>query len=201
MKLLFLLIFCLSSAAEATLLVSGEFGDLSIAYNPKTHQVSGVYTKSLDENPDCRFAFSGLQRGNVVPIQTFSFSNPKEVLSGALSVTKNGAIKLILSAEPSGCHGAPFLSEKRNPATFKFSQRKVRLYLRVLKQSNPTIYPGPEITKGPVQKWKAGDILEIVESHVDWLRLARISEGNYSWIHESNFIPLFEGDLRDIDKQ
>ncbi len=197
-----LVFFMLAQLATADpILTAGDYGDLHIAFEEKTGQISGVFEKTVDENAECVFAFSGRLIRKEAKLRAFSLSHQKQSMTGALQLMSNGMVRISLAAEPVGCKGSPHFSEKLHPAIYVLKKATGNRFLRVLKKDNPIVYQESVAKDGRQQKWKSGEAFAVSEERVDWVRLILENKTAFTWMQESDFYPLYHADPLNDTKE
>jgi len=146
MKFLFCILFLLSTQINAQLL-SGEYGELRIAYDAVHKYVTGYYANysGLDETTNkpkfsCEFYFEGVFKNGRANITSY-YPNDTIKISGELELADSNGVKIHLQKEHGGCWNVQHFVD--TPIEFKLTQMKSWIAIRYIPKERIYMRTGP----------------------------------------------------------
>jgi hypothetical protein len=143
-------------------ILSGEYDELKIAFNPQNNQVTGYFENSTGEDAgggagpqfSCAFYIEGKLVGNKVKIKTFAPldnfpADNDDPIAGSLNVTANNKLLVQLQDEHGGC--AMVQHFKDEPVDFKLDKKQNWIAIKYITATKAFFY----IAASPETKRKA----------------------------------------------
>ena len=196
-----------ASGAEARPLRPGAYGGLLLGYDPSTQVVSGYFQTGTGlsdwDNPDsgpqftCIFYLKGKYQGDQATIETFDPATPRDdLISGTLTVGKDGSVKISLPEDHGGCGMAWSFTKDSALTTFSLDTARPWTQIRVVRSKRAYFYDAPD---SPVHR-KAhlvhDDGVGVVGSARGWLRVEfpssdgkTVQPQRIEWMREADFYP------------
>jgi hypothetical protein len=142
-----LLIFIFLSTHIQAQLVSGEYSELRLAFDPESRILTGYYENYTGEdenthNPkfSCIFYIEGKLIGGATKIKTY-FPGDTTAIEGTFERADSNGVKISLPTEHGGCWNVQHFADGK--VEFKLSQRMPWISIRYITKDKVHFYTGP----------------------------------------------------------
>jgi hypothetical protein len=181
--------------AQAATLQSGDYGDLLIAVNHASHQLTGYYNSGRGEQPhfSCIFYIKGALKGSETEISTYFPETAKDVIKGKLKITDATHMRISLADEHGGCANVMHFADASQPADFQLlSAHPKWKTIRVIKSKKAYFFASADAKSHGKTYVVEGDGICVTNSNGTRMQVEywRPEEKTISgWIDEKEFYP------------
>ncbi|HEU5168474.1 MAG TPA: hypothetical protein VFU29_23175 [Chitinophagaceae bacterium] len=193
-KLYFFLILLSTKGDGQTLLISGDYGELKLAYDKNTKQVTGFYENGtgVDEQTGnskftCFFYFEGKLLKNKATIKTY-YPLDTAIIKGELKVEAK-EIKIHLDSEHGGCWNVLHFTDEA--VSFSMDESKQWIQVRYAIRDRVYFYSEKKESSKNKSYILKGNIVYIEKIERDWAYCSYLGKKTTKgWIKMNDLSPL-----------
>jgi len=187
------------SSFNDPLVLSGEYDELKIAFNPVDNQVTGYFESSTGEDAasgspqfSCIFYIEGKLTDKQAKIKSFSPSDNfpadnNDLIAGTLTPTSNNKLSLKLDEEHGGCTMVQHF--KNEPVTFVISKKQNWIAIKYVTATKAFFYADARLETKRKSYLVKGNIIYIDEEKNNLVHCTFTDVNNHStqgWIRSED---------------
>ncbi len=189
----FLLLAPFSAHAEDVGIVSGEYGEMLIGFDPATRIISGYFYDTTGRGQfTCAFYLKGKLRSPSTPIATYYPATPADdLITGELVQETARKFRVTLPSEHGGCWNVWHFADDSQPASFTLGVAHPWLSVAVVKRDKVYFFDSPASANHRKAYVVQGNGVGVRATEQGWLLVDYIGEhGLFSgWIRQSDVYP------------
>lgn len=184
-------LFFFVTAEAGPFLESGVYGELLLAKNPNTQEVTGYFSSETGGGQfSCVFYIAGKFSEDKMNVDTFVPDTPGKIIKGTLNLVGKKKVRIHLAEEHGGCWNVMHFADETETAEFTLDTKYPKwIVIKVIKDKKVHFNETP--TSGAPRKsyLVRGNPVGVLEAQGDWYRVEYVGGKKVTsgWIQKSAF--------------